>query len=975
MGEGMKIKNKPVDFSKTTFYKGAHADFGKIPVGLEVCLVILEGNFLTIGLAAGFDKMYPVKDVDHFLESFENQRPYHFSKNFIFEPEKMYFQDTDRRLLEFLCHLKMRRTYHSTQRQTPPCGYEQKLHKHEFMLAEDESERFLDFIWKDIKDIKLHKDSDRLSFENDIHFKIKVEKSGAANLMSVDYTEYGDFEPLVINYRYLYFRDRSLIVKLPVEKIEFIKVLYPFKNSGHIVCFQIGTEERRFFQKNFLDKYSSSLGISIDKRVKKEIEADRLLTKVYFDIAEKGIVSKMEFCYDDKIINPLDDDGIDKSFREIDRENKVLTRLKSFGFREYGRLFLLDDVEQIMFLLTDRLVELKKVAEVYYSVDFKKLYVKNLDSLGLSLSEDGSVIHMNINLENVTDEELAELLEAIKKGKKYYRLKNGSIVNLASVESSRLVDLINSLDIDKDKINGGIFEMPLNRGMYIERYLKEKNVDNVTVDSELGYLMKKISHPDTMEITIPEHLTGVLRNYQETGVKWLLTMAEYSFGGILADDMGLGKTLQVLAFIACEKRKQNAGRLPCIVVAPTSVVYNWKLEAEKFTPELDVLVITGAKDKRNPLIALCREYDLVITSYGSLKNDIESYRTMKFRYIFLDEAQNIKNPATLNAHSVKSLTAKCAFALTGTPIENRLSELWAIFDFIMPGLLFDYARFVKTYEDPIIREKNKEKTEELSGIIKPFIIRRMKQEVLTELPDKIETNYFVEMKEEQKKLYAAFYKEFKNELIPKIDKSGIAKNQMAIFSALIRLRQICAHPGTFLEDYDAGSGKLDFAMEIIHQSIGAGHSILLFSQFTKMLKIIRDNLERNHLNYYYLDGTMKPEERMIEIDNFNHDREAVFLISLKAGGTGLNLTKADVVIHFDPWWNPATETQASDRAHRIGQKNVVQVYNLLTEGTIEEMIAKLKERKKDLLENFIKPGENFLYQLSEKEIRDLFGNS
>jgi len=327
---------------------------------------------------------------------------------------------------------------------------------------------------------------------------------------------------------------------------------------------------------------------------------------------------------------------------------------------------------------------------------------------------------------------------------------------------------------------------------------------------------------------------------------------------------------------------------------------------------------------------------------------------------------------TLNANSVKSLTAKCCFALTGTPIENRLTEIWSIFDFVMPGYLFSRNKFANTYEEPIVRDKNSYKMNELSRMIKPFIIRRLKRDVLSELPEKIETNYISEMTDKQKKLYAAYYKDLKNELIAKIDEYGIERNRIEILAALTRLRQICAHPGTFLDDYDGGSCKLDLAIEIITESINSGHSILLFSQFTKMLKIIRDELENSSINYYYLDGTMKPEERMMEIDNFNSDKEAVFLISLKAGGTGLNLTKADIIIHFDPWWNPAVEDQASDRAHRIGQKNVVQVYKLLTEGTIEEKIAELQKRKRNLIESIIKPGENFLSTLSEDEIRELF---
>ena len=959
----------PVEFNKTTFIKGLSAAYGKIPVKLEVSLGFQnDGGFVSLGLFAGIDKMYRISEIGHFLEAMEGMHPFHFSKNFMLEPSRMYFKKLDKKLLEFLSGLKIRR-----QRSSREFDHDRlHLRTSEVVLDEDESESLLDFIWDGINGINLCRQSGKFRFENDINIRITLSKEDiqvCPLTLIADYSEYGDFEPVSANFRYIAFKDKCLIVKLPESKRELFINLYKFKNIDCIVSFRIGEDEKKLFRKNFLDEYCDEYKISIDSAVEKEIMSDSLLAKVYFDMAPKGIVSKIEFCYADRAINPLDDLEANRSFREFDSEIRVLTELKAYGFKEYGRLFLLDDVEKIMSLLTDSLKELKKISELYYSEDFKKLHVRSLNSLGLQLSEDGSVIHMNINLENVSDEELAALLDAIKNRKKYFRLKNGSIINLAGIESSKLVDLINSLDIDKRSINGGVFEIPLNRSIYIDNYIREKGVENVEIESRLGCLVKRITNPEDAEAALDGNLMGILRNYQLTGVKWLKSMAGYSFGGILADEMGLGKTLQVLAFIAGEKDRE----LPCLVVAPTSIIYNWKAETEKFTPQLKALVVVGTKERRTLLICGCNEYDLIITSYGSLKNDVEDYKKVKFSYVFVDEAQNIKNPMTLNANSVKSLKAKCCFALTGTPVENRLTEIWSIFDFVMPGFLFDRNRFVNTYEDPIAREKNADKINELSGLIKPFILRRMKRDVLSELPEKIETNYISGMTDKQKKLYAAYYKDLKNELAAKMDESGIERNHIEIFAALTRLRQICAHPGTFLDDYDGGSCKLDLAMEIINESINSGHSILLFSQFTKMLKIIRDELENNNISYYYLDGAMKPEERVMEIDNFNSDREAVFLISLKAGGTGLNLTKADIVIHFDPWWNPAVEDQASDRAHRIGQKNVVQVYKLLTEGTIEEKIALLQEKKKNLTDSIIKPGENFLSRLGEDEIRELFG--
>jgi SNF2 family DNA or RNA helicase len=958
--------NSIIDYTDTDFFNGLSVEYNKALLTMEVLLEMHEENLGgSLEIFIGLENLYSVNKIEAFLNALNSKRDFSLNKNFTIEPKKMYFDKLEIRILEFLTKLIYRRKSNPSFQTSEVFEFNtNKIH-----LSEVEFSMFLDIIWDENGDVKFHKKSKKYKFLEDIDIKIFVEKVYAAYLMKMDYSAFGDFVPVSLDFKYIFFRNKNFVVRLPQSKRELFENLFKYKNDSNIVVFKIHENEKKQFQKSFIKKFEKLIKISVDASIQKEAQEESIISNIYFDVSQKGIVVKTEFCYGMTIINPLDDSKMDKSFREFDEEEKVLDELKILGFKDYKKLYLLDDVEMIMFLLTDKLINLKKIAQLYYSEDFKKLHVKNLNGLGLSLSEDGSVIHMNINIENVSDEELKELLESINKGKKYYRLKNGSIINLNSVESSKLADLLKGLDINKDSVNGGIFEIPLNRCLYIDNYLKDKGIENVKMDFKLGYLMKNFSIQEDSELYLKPELDSILRNYQKVGVKWLKTMAKYGFGGILADDMGLGKTIQVLSFISCEAER----KLPCIVVAPTSIIYNWKIEAERFTPELKVLLVNGLKERRKLLILSCNNFDLVITSYGALKNDIEEYKKFCFSYIFIDEAQNIKNPMTINANSVKSLKGKSCFALTGTPIENSLSELWSIFDFIMPGYLFDRKKFVADFEEPIVREKNTDKSNQLLGLIKPFILRRIKREVLTELPEKIEINYVTEMTFEQKKLYAAYYKELKNELLTQIEENKIEKNRIEILSALTRLRQICAHPSTFLDNYIGGSCKLDLAIEIITEAIESGHSVLLFSQFTKMLKIIREELGKNSINYYYLDGKMTPEERIVEIDNFNSDKETVFLISLKAGGTGLNLTKADVIIHFDPWWNPAVEDQASDRAHRFGQKNVVQVYKLLAEGTIEEKIIQLQERKRDLIGNIIKSGENFINQLSENEIKELFG--
>lgn len=473
----MNYKNELIEFNKTTFYKGLNATFSKIAVKLEIYLDFLtDGKFMKLGLFVGMDKMYRVIDIGHFLEAMEGSHSFHFSKNFMFEPKKMHFEKIDIKILDFLSRLKVRRKYSSSDYDYD--SEKRELYTSEIGFDEAECEAFLDYIWGDLGIIGFCKQADKFKFENDISIKIKIEKKDSFNLLTVDYSERGDFEPLSLDFKYIIFKDKKLVVNIPVAKRELFINLYNFKNGENIVFFRIEQNENKLFQKNFIEKYTDEFKISLDSAVKKEMLSNSLISKIYFDIADKGIVSKIEFCYEDMLINPLDDVSAKKSFREFDCERKAISELKLFGFRESTKLFLLDDAEKIMNLLTNKLVELKKIAEVYYSEDFKKLYVKSLSGLNLSLSDDGSVIHMNINLENVSDGELIELLEAMKSGKKYYRLKSGSIINLSSVESSKFIDLINSLGLDTNSIKDGLLEIPLNRSLYIDNYLREHGIEN-----------------------------------------------------------------------------------------------------------------------------------------------------------------------------------------------------------------------------------------------------------------------------------------------------------------------------------------------------------------------------------------------------------------------------------------------------------------------------------------------------------------
>ena len=542
----------------------------------------------------------------------------------------------------------------------------------------------------------------------------------------------------------------------------------------------------------------------------------------------------------------------------------------------------------------------------------------------------------------------------------YSLYSNPSILylNLRDLGIANLFNIIDNL-IYNQEIYDGEIEVDKSKAIFIDNNIENYNLNFIRGSENLKVVSKRLENRAIKEVNIVKELNGVLRNYQVTGLNYLLSLSEMNFGGILADEMGLGKTIQVIAFLLYKKNKKS------LIVTPTSLIYNWKEEFENFAPSLNVGVIHGSKSARNKILDNKEDYDVLLTTYGTIKNDIEFYKNKIFDYFIIDEAQNIKNPKAQNTKIIKEINAKVKFALTGTPIENSLIELWSIFDFIMPGYLFDEKKFKKRFVN-----KSEKEIEELKSLIKPFILRRLKRDVITELPEKIEKKYYVSMTSEQRLAYKNYMKEVKLKL-----KTGEDDN-ITIFSYLTRLRQICQDPVLVDKDYTGDSGKLNIALDIIQEVIEGNNKMLIFSQFTSVLKKIEDKLNIRSIRNKYLDGSTSAKERIKIVSEFNESEEPeIFLISLKAGGTGLNLTSAKFVMHMDPWWNPAIEDQATDRAHRIGQKNIVEVIKLVAKDTIEEKIIQLQEDKREIINSVMSDDSlniNNISKLTNEEILDLF---
>ena len=519
-----------------------------------------------------------------------------------------------------------------------------------------------------------------------------------------------------------------------------------------------------------------------------------------------------------------------------------------------------------------------------------------------------------------------------------------------------MLNLLNQLDFTYEDLRNGSKTIPKYHALYLNSLGSVRKNDS---------FKKYISEVKNKKPQIPAGLENVLREYQKDGMEWLTQLSYLGFGGILADDMGLGKTLQVIAYIHGIKPDK-----PTLIVAPSALTYNWQSEINKFTPDAASIIIDGPKEERARLIEGIDDYEFVITSYPILRRDIALYQERKFAYCFIDEAQHIKNPRTMSARSVKKINAEHKFALTGTPIENSLMELWSIFDFIMPGYLYSAHEFRSRYETPLVKDGDSMTADSFRARIKPFMMRRMKQDVLKELPEKIENTIYAELTNEQKDMYSAYLAVAKNKTMELLSEGG--QGRMRILSLIMRLRQICCHPVLFDENYSKDSGKLNLLMELIGNAADSGHRILVFSQFTSMLGIIQEKLKEAGIEYFYLDGQTPSYERAELTDRFNGGERDVFLISLKAGGVGLNLTGADTVIHYDPWWNPAVMDQASDRAYRIGQTKAVQVIRLAAKGTIEEKIIKLQESKRRMADDIVRVNTDTFGSLSDSDILSLF---
>lgn len=924
-------------------------------------------NGAYLSLRIGEERLYSVRNPSLIFEHLDSGKELRLGQQFTLVPQIHRFKEEDKEIMNFIKILYENFSNHENSN-IKGIFSNKRIH-----LTPATLKRFFELI----KDKKFNTSIGRIDYgevdiiREDLPFNMNIMSDDEGLLVSLN----SDKELVLLTPDAHYIFSNNRIYEISEEYRKKILPLYKeiiLKGNGQI---KVARKYKELFISDVLPNIKNTINLKIDEKVEDTIYRENLKTEIYFDKIDDSILGRIEFIYGSIIINPfsskrdISKDSKKILIRDKEKEGYILSILEEGEFKVLDGGIYLDNDEEIFNLVSNIIPFLQRYSEIYYSESFSDISIRSSSyfSGGVKINRDLDLLEFDFNIDGINTSELNNIFKSIREKKKFYRLKDGSFLPLDNNELNNMMELVDNFGID---INGDKIQAPKYMTMYLDKYLQDKKLDFIKQNDNFKKLVTDINDPEDIEYEIPEEVEGVLRDYQRFGFKWLKTMATYGFGGILADDMGLGKTLQVIAFLLSEKKEK--GPHPSLIIVPTSLVFNWDEEITKFAPSLKTILVHGNKTGRAELIKGIKDYDVVVTSYPLIRNDIELYKDTLFRYCILDEAQHIKNSNSLNAKSVKAIRAGNYFALTGTPMENSVVELWSIFDFLMPGYLLSSRKFIERYEKPIFKDQNMERLNDLNKHIRPFILRRLKKEVLKELPEKIEQKMAVEMTIGQKKVYLAYIKSLKEELEQEINHKGFNRSHFKILTALTRLRQICCDPGLFIEDYTGGSGKVESFEELIDDAILGGHRILVFSQFTSMLDKIKKRLEEKDIDHMYLNGSTPMESRGNMVKEFNQGYGDIFLISLKAGGSGLNLTGADMVIHFDPWWNPAVEDQATDRAYRIGQENTVQVIKLITKGTIEEKIFKLQGRKKEMIDMVIQEGQTLISKLSEEEILSLF---
>ncbi|HBN82623.1 MAG TPA: hypothetical protein DDZ89_02165 [Clostridiales bacterium] len=918
-----------------------------------------------ISFKTGISRLYIVRNIQAFLNNIFDQTEFEMGKQFRYIPGVHQYSKRDTELLSFL--------YYSAGHYEKPVREDCSLLGKRLILNGVMLEKYLDICYTDLVDIKLIKRPKQvltLESSSKPELKFHLEEINRSIMLDI-YLE----KDILISKNAKYVVANGKLYRIDPQSRQEFKNVVEMVSANQNKQFLFSAPHVNNFFMIVLPKLNTLGHVEIPDYLKQKIISDKLNIVSKFDKNKNNIILDLQLQYGTITINQATNQIIEGNkdtylMRDHKQEMNLQSLVLLSGFKLESDHYILSTNDHIYEFLKKHMARFLEIGQVYYSEEFKNLPLVKRPSMSIRMNVENNWLDMDFDAENISDDELYKLLSSIRQKKKYFRLKNGEFLDLEFDQVNKWAQMLDQLEIDRNDIENHSAHVPVYRALYMDELSKDEDIGKyITGTKSFKQLIDDIKNYDQGNLTVPKSLLKILRQYQITGYKRMKQMTDCGLGVILADDMGLGKTLQILTLLLSYKnnsKKEGISGKPSLIVVPTSLVYNWVAEIEKFTPELTVQPLIGTPAQRQAILNDINNIDILLTTYSMIRRDVDLYNDVEFEYCILDESQHVKNPMSIGAKGVKCIRAKKRIAMTGTPIENNIVELWSVFDFIMPGFFGSLNKFNKRFnhnefDDP-------EVTRALRTMTTPFIIRRVKSEVLEELPDKIITKMDCDLTKEQKELYMAYLTDARKQIENDKDTN---KQRFSILSSLLRLRQICCHPGMFVEGYKGGSGKTELFNEIVEQAVSSGHRILVFSQFTSMLEILKKELDQQHLNYFYLDGSVPTAERIDSVYRFNGGERQLFLISLKAGGFGLNLTGADVVIHYDPWWNPAVENQATDRAHRIGQKKIVQVIRLVAKGTIEDKILSLQEKKKSLTDSILQANDSIPDHLDMEEILEL----
>lgn len=914
---------------------------------------LMENYHFSLEWKIGAGRDYIVKNVLELARCLEEGKEHEYGKQLSFVHTRDAFDEESRPLVDFILWWTHRYEERNTKKYLDSSYYTGSAAIRKMELDEVDLEKFLLAMGHRTFSIDVYREGKSMWRVEDARPPRGMHIRGISGGIELELDECASYKG---SGHYMYFCDGRIFLD-PIQPLVKVEDFLDFmmKNRGRTVF--IDGEDAPVFCRDLLPELEGVFECEKESFQMSDYVVENARYEFYLDAPNRDLVLfRAEAIYGEKRFSVFDDtpSGIRDLVGEASVRQLVSRYANAFDNRERS-MALAGDEELLYALLTEGIQAFCRIGRVFVSDALKRIKVRENPHVTLGVSLAGDALELSFSSEELTKGELIEILSKYQVKKKYYRLKNGEFVHLDDEGITVLQDIRRDLNLTVSQLKQDTVTVPKYRALYLDDKGQKSRGQAFVFERNKAFrsFVRSLEDDWDSDYPVPPSLDGILRPYQKDGFSWLKVLCRHGFGGILADDMGLGKTLQVTALLLSEMAdaKEEDNRRTLIVV-PASLVFNWQNELFRFAPELNVSIVTGKATERSSIISQSGSRDILLTSYDLLRRDIEYYREIPFFCQVIDEAQYIKNHNTKLAHAVKKVQASFRLALTGTPMENRLSELWSIFDYLMPGFLYPYQRFREEIEIPIVQNKDEKILQRLQNMIGPFVLRRLKREVLKDLPEKLEEHVYAPLEGEQKKLYGAHVQRIKMMLEQK-DEQEFKNSKIEILSELTRLRQICCNPGLIYEKYEGNAQKMEVCLELIENAVQGGHKILLFSQFTSMLQLLQEKLDERGITFYTLTGNTGKEKRIQLVDRFNRDDTSVFCISLKAGGTGLNLTAADVVIHYDPWWNLAVQNQATDRAHRIGQTQVVTVYKLVMKHTIEENILKLQEMKKELAEQVL----------------------